>query len=377
MRRKILALLAVACLLLSGCTDWTDGSYTSIKPHTERQQQIANQNVSVATYQQLRSALIEMVESGNQSLLINVANMNQDSVEADMERVLQYITKVNPIGVYAVEKISYELGTSGGQPALSVTVEYNHNRAEILRIKQAKGRQEANEILYDALEGFETGVVMRVSQYQTTDYAQLVQNYAEEHPELIMEVPQVTVTTYPESGNDRVVEIIFTYQSSREALRTMQTRVRYLFTSAELYVIGNDADHEKYVQLYSFLMERNDYRIETSITPSYSLLVHGVGDSKAFALVYAAMCRKADLECMVVSGTCNGEPLFWNIICDDGVYYHVDLLRCHTDGAYQQMSDGDMSGYVWDYSAYPECVEPESESPQALTEPSEEPTEAE
>ena len=45
-------------------------------------------------------------------------------------------------------------------------------------------------------------------------------------------------------------------------------------------------------------MERYDYRIETSITPAYSLLRHGVGDSRAFAVVYAAMCQQAGLECL-------------------------------------------------------------------------------
>ena len=100
-------------------------------------------------------------------------------------------------------------------------------------------------------------------------------------------------------------------------------------------------------------MERFDYQIETSITPSYSLLCHGVGDSRSFATIYAAMCRRANVECQVVSGTKNGDAWYWNLICENGIYYHVDLLESSAAGYLRKLSDAQMDGYVWDYSAYP------------------------
>ena len=71
--------------------------------------------------------------------------------------------------------------------------------------------------------------------------------------------------------------------------------------------------------------------------------------------MYAAMCRLAGLECMTVTGTHAGDPWTWNIVLDDGHYYHVDLLRCSELGGYHEFTDPEMSGYVWDYTAYPEC----------------------
>jgi transglutaminase-like putative cysteine protease len=100
-------------------------------------------------------------------------------------------------------------------------------------------------------------------------------------------------------------------------------------------------------------MERFDYKIETSNTPAYSLLRYGVGDSKAFATVYSAMCRNAGLECQVVSGTRSGEAWYWNYILIDDIYYHVDLLADNESDAFYAMRSEDMIGYVWDYSVYP------------------------
>ena len=126
-------------------------------------------------------------------------------------------------------------------------------------------------------------------------------------------------------------------------------------------------------------MERNEYEISTSITPAYSLLRHGVGDSKAFATVYAAMCRAADLDCLVVSGTRDGEPWTWNMICQDDVFYHIDLVRSNHEGELVLNYEKDMEGYVWDYSAYPvseppAVVTPPAQTAEETTEPDEENT---
>ena len=126
------------------------------------------------------------------------------------------------------------------------------------------------------------------------DFTQLVRDHAEEHPETVMEPPQVTAAAYG-AGSYRVVELTDTNQTSRDALRQMQSQGKPVFDAASLYVSGDGEDRQKLSQLYAFLMERFDYKIETSITPAYSLLRHGVGDSRAFATVYAAMCRLAGL----------------------------------------------------------------------------------
>ena len=100
-------------------------------------------------------------------------------------------------------------------------------------------------------------------------------------------------------------------------------------------------------------MERFDYKIETSITPVYSLLRYGVGDSKAIAMVYSIMCQNAELPCQVVSGTKNGEAYYWNLIHFEDTDCHVDLLACSEAGEFSVMYPENMPGYVWDYSVYP------------------------
>lgn len=368
MKKASLAALVALCLLLSGCTGWMNGSYSSVHPFTDRGQQNNEQIVSVSSYSQLRETLADLVERSGESILLNVQKMDQALLPENMEKAVAYVLENTPIGAYAVERITYEQGTRAGQDVLFVTAEYNHNRPEILRMKRARSMEDVKKIVSTTMDQCEARVVLVAENYFNLDLAQFVKNYADENPDIIMEVPQVTVNMYPEQGSARVLEIVFSYQTNRDNLRNMQSRVRPLFTSAELYVSGNHADQEKYAQLYAFLMERHEYTVETSITPSYSLLVHGVGDSRAFATVYAAMCRRAGLKCMVVSGTCEGEPMFWNMIKVGDRYAHVDLLRSNREQHFAMWTDADMDGYVWDYSAYPACKPPQSVGPSDIQE---------
>lgn len=370
MKQKVICLMLSMSLLLGGCSVF-DRSYVSVEPHREQRQTMQTDAIVAANYLELLGALEKMIESGTEVAAIKVPEYPEEDLERGMNRAVRHSLQNDPIGSYAVSNILYELGSSGGVPAVSVSIVYHHNRSEIQRIRKAADTQAAERIVAEALKAYEPGIVILVEEYEIRDFTQFVQDYAEENPQSVMEIPQVSQSSYG-TGKDRVLELIFTYQTNRDSLRRMQTQVQPVFDSASLYVSGEGEDFQKFSQLYGFLMERFDYKFETSITPAYSLLRHGVGDCRAFATVYAAMCRSAGLQCMTVTGTRSGEPWTWNIVLDDGSYYHVDLLRSNLSGQFREQTDEEMRTYVWDYSAYPACsgreTEHESEPPETAAE---------
>ena len=352
MRNRMIAFAAALCLLLTGCS-WMDGSYVSITPHQEQLTGTQSGTVSASNYYQLRRALEDLVSAGTESAVIHVAEYQQDLVEKGMEAAVYYICELLPLGAYAVDGIEYEIGTGGGQPAISVSISNIHGRSELRKVRKVETMEQVQQAVEEVLGQCGDSLVLLVDRYYEWDLIQMVEDYADENPNLVMETPQVAVGLYPESGIRRVVELKFTYQTSRDALRQMQTQVQRVFASASLYVSSDSDETRKFSQLYTFLTERFDYKIETSITPAYSLLCHGVGNSEAFACAYAAICRQAGLDCRVISGTRAGEAWFWNMIREEDVYYHVDLLQSKDTGQLQKLTDEQMQGYVWDYSAYP------------------------
>ena len=353
MKRSVICLGLAVAVILGGCS-WMGGGYVSITPHREQLAEVQTGSLSASGYTQLRNILAELTENGAESAVIHVLEYDAAELEEDMKSAVRYITEILPVGAYAIDKVDYEIGTSAGQPAISVTITYLHGRAELRQLRTVDNVEEVKTAIQKTLENCDDSLVINVQNYSDLDIVQFVADYAAENPNVVMEIPQVAIGFYPEQGIRRVLELKFTYQTSRDTLRAMQTQVRRVFTSAALYVNQNATDAQKFAQLYTFLTERSpEYKIETSITPSYSLLNHGVGDGKAFATVYAAMCRNAGLDCQTVTGTRNGEAWNWNLICEEGKYYHVDLLASSEAGELIRLTDQEMEGYVWDYSAYP------------------------
>ncbi len=354
--KRIFCVCLVLCLLLGGCANLFDGHYVSITPFEGHISDLGNQAVSAANYSQLCSALQSLTASGSTEGIISVSHYNQATVRQDMTKAISEVRSQDPITAYAVDAIQFEVGTNAGKPAIALTISYLHDRTEIQKIRRVSQMEDARQQIGEELAKCSTGVVFYVENYQQQDIAQWVEDFGALYPESVMETPTTTVNVYPQEGTARVMEIKFTYQNSRDSLRNMQEQVSPIFASAVLYVSGDAEERAKFSQLYAFLVERfEDYSIKTSITPTYSLLIHGVGDAKAFATVYSAMCRQAGLKCVTVGGTRNGEPWYWNIIQDGENYYHVDLLQCRQNSAFRARTDGEMDGYVWDYSAYAVC----------------------
>lgn len=368
MKVRLLALLLVLSLTLGGC-GWFRGSYVNVTPYRHQSANTQNQVISAWNYRQLQEALEALVSMGTEKSVIDIANYDAEIVGQNLNQAMDYIRTEYPIGAYAVEDIQCEVGTSSGKPAIAVSITYRRSRAELYRIQKLRNMEEAERAIGNALKNFDTVIIMEIREYQEQDFLQIVETYAATYPEYVMEVPQVTTGVYG-NGESRVVELTFSYQTSRDSLRQMKSQVKSIFDSASLYVGSASTDRQRYSQLYGFLMERFDYTLETSITPAYSLLHHGVGDSRAFALVYASMCRRANLDCRIITGTRNGEPWTWNLVKDNERYYHVDLLRSSETGEFREFLDRDMSGYVWDYSAYPECVAPHAPAETPSPEPS-------
>lgn len=352
MSRRLTALV-LALMLLSGCS-WMEGNYVSVTPHQVGSNQPADENTrSVSTYTQLRNALVELIDAGDTESLISLADYPRENVERDMERAVQYAVGTYPVGAYAVKSIDYDFGTGLGALAMSVDITYRHSSEKIAEIRTVRQISGAEKAIADALDEGAQTLVLQVTGYQETDFRQIVEGYAQRNPDRVMEIPSVTVQTFPDHGDTRVLELTFSYRTDWETLRSMREQVQPVFSSAALYVSGQAEDRIKFSQLHAFLTERFDYTIASTQTPAYSLLCQGTGDSQAFSLVYAAMCSRIGLEAMTVNGTRDGIAHWWNLINIDGTWYHLDLLA---SAQFLPLSDGQMTGYDWDQTAYPAAV---------------------
>ena len=86
MKQKLLPLLLALSLLLTGC-GWMDGRYSSVTPHLEQRQDTQPEVIVASDYLDLMDALEEMIQSGSESGVINVADYPADAVENGADEV--------------------------------------------------------------------------------------------------------------------------------------------------------------------------------------------------------------------------------------------------------------------------------------------------
>ena len=346
-RRFVLWTLILAIMMLCGCNAWMNGSYASVTPHKEQNFLPEQTMMTPKTYEDVIQILENMVKSGQHRSTISMEKMDEDW-HRYIEDVVDYVRDICPIGAYAVSDITYDISTNNGKAAISVEISYRRSIADIDAVMYAESTEEIEEILQNALKAFSVCVTVCVEDYAGYDFDQMVQDYALAYPQYVIETPQVSATMYPNDGKDRIVELVFNYDTSRASLQQMQEQVSRIFSAAETYVSGDGLPMEKFAQMYAFLMSRYNYTVQSSGTPAYSLLYHGIGDSKAFASVFSAMCSQAGLECKVISGVCSGQSWYWNEICVEDKVYYVDLLRCQEMGKFFCKTAQEMTEYDWE-----------------------------
>ena len=77
----LLCILLLSLCLLCGCTHWMDGSYASVTPNHSSQDSNTEDVIHVSSYESIRSALITLIESGEQEAILYVSGLSDVMME--------------------------------------------------------------------------------------------------------------------------------------------------------------------------------------------------------------------------------------------------------------------------------------------------------
>jgi hypothetical protein len=204
--------------MLSGC-NWMDGEPVSVTPHRVHSQTGSDIKLSATNEKELEAALADLIATGKEKGVIFVGGYDQNEVTQGMERAVEYTLSMTPLGAYAVEAMDWDLGNSGGKPAIALEITYRRSLTGLRSIRRLSDMDAAAGAIEKALSDHAASLVLEVAVYEEVDISQWVEDYAQQNPQYVMEIPEVTVGVYPESGKTRIVELKFTFQNSRDNLR--------------------------------------------------------------------------------------------------------------------------------------------------------------
>lgn len=359
-RFQLAALFLALALALSGCGGILVNEYTAETPHVEQHAVSDDDALTAENYLSLKNAILSFVEDGVEEGLIRIYDYSGD-VEEDLSAATYEVAKTDPLGAYAVDYMTHDCALIVSYYEAHISIKFRRTPEEIAAIQRVTGAYTLEELLQQTMiEGGES-LVARLSYFNDQDVEEMTRKFYEENPAVIMERPQVSVNVYPDSGYVRIVEIRLEYDRPAEELLELREAVATNVRAAREYVRYRSTEAGKLQLLYTYLQERFAYDVGETTTPVYSFLCEGIAGGEGCAKSLQLICDEMGLECRTVSGNRGGEPHDWNIVCVDGDYRHVDLLRALSEGQepLPLYTDGEMTDYFWDAEAYPACEWPE------------------
>lgn len=367
MKRLLLLLLLLTAL--TGCTLAPD-TYLSVTDYTPAGMQTTLPGgITVYNYEELKDAILRFVETGQTEGTIRAVNYD-GNVEEELTQAAYEVTKLHPVGAYAVDYMTHDCTFIVNYYEINLTFTFRRTAQEIEQIETISTQSSFRARLEQALRNGESRLALRMASYRDWDVSAMVSDYCAAHPDLVMEQPRVTVSTYPTEGTVRIVEVDLEWNHSRSELERMKNAVHESIDAAAEYIRYRQGDREKLELLFTYLLERFSYAPGETVTPLYDALCAGVVDPTGMAQAWQLICDQAGMECYTVSGLRSGEAYQWNIVAVDGYYRHVDLAQCVSERGFLYLQDdGDMSDYYWNTDQSPACVPYPEEFPAEQEQP--------
>ena len=137
------------------------------------------------------------------------------SAASDVDQACLEVTQEDPMGAYAVDYIKHDVGQTASYYQVDVKLAYTKTKEEIAQVISVTGSSAVVRELRDLVGAHPDRAVFRISYWTGEDSASSIRRAAEEacgedRPR------DIAVTLYPDSGTQRVVEIVFDWPENVE-----------------------------------------------------------------------------------------------------------------------------------------------------------------
>lgn len=328
MKKRALALSLALSLALTGCASMLDRSYEVSTPHVDRPVTGEDPSVlQVKNYRELVQAVLYLVSRGEETGTIQMPDYNGD-VEADLTAACLEVATEDPLGAYCVDYIKHETARVVGSDQAELTIRYRRSREQVNSMVKVTGTSAIRTELREALSLFQREVVLRVAYFagDADSIAGLIRQSYYDNPAWALGFPGVEIALYPDSGRERVVEILLTYAEEPGALQKkgeqLSAAVEELAEELE-GLSGRDVLKEA----ARLLRERAVYDPTGESTPLAAFTGQPC-DDEGLSLALVLLCRNAGVTAQVVEGTVPGgegrEERFWVMISPEGGNWYLD-----------------------------------------------------
>jgi len=366
-----LVICLTALLMLSGCADILEDATYFESPH-----QIAvderppDEVIQVSNYTQLEEAIFEFVAQYMDTVRLRIYSYD-GNIDSDIDKLCFELQHYDPIGSYAISDITYSMQTIVSYIEIELKIEYEREKSQIDSIITVSTQRFLMTELLSALSNYQDEALFRTTLRTITsdEIMNLVKVVYYQNPRTVVMLPVMAVDTFPNSGDDRIYELVFRNYEPPSILRQYSTTLaEYVRRNAES--AGGDTDAEILLSLAKNLIGAcvydegvaktiSEHGAQNLAVTAYGALINGSAVGEGFAMAFKALCDELGFNCSVVLGYLDGMVHAWNIVAIYGEYYHIDISMCAFNGIETMFlkTDADIEElYSWDKENTVRCT---------------------
>ena len=360
---SIIIVIAMAIIILTGCSNLLDMSITNITPqNAPPYTRPPVEQITVSDYEELILTILELItEHETEVQLIYYQNEGED-VQAEISRAIQEIQYEHPIGVYAVARISAEATRIVTHFEIDIEIEYRRTKEQIDSIINAPTLRYMMTQLLNIMSEYRDEAVFRTRlQFTEDEITEFIREIYYQNPRRIIMMPAVAVEVFPEEGTDRIYEIKFGYIDDQSILLGYSENLE-LYVRQEAQRAVGTTDSEILLSLARGLIDSTEFdentarSIHTHGAPNYAAtafgaLVRGSAVGEGFAMAFKALCDELRFDNRIVLGYYDGMVHAWNVVLLYGYFYHIDIAMCVVNGIETAFLKSDVDFeemYSWD-----------------------------
>jgi hypothetical protein len=367
--KKIMSFLVAMAIFLSltGCANMLEEEYLSIEEHsyTSPENDVTVNVVEVSNYKELLDSIINMIAEYSEEETVRFTNYSGD-IENDVADVCVEIMNNTPIGAYSTYYVGYTINKFVSYYEAEISIIYKKTEEQVVSVIKAEDDDDVKNELEQALRYNMDYIALDTKSENITKeiIVDFIKDTYYENPEYAIIMPEITVSVYPEDGDEHIVEAEMEYPYIDSLMSAMQSR---LDSKIQVYKdeLAQENDYMKLEKLCSMIYENvvcdntnmteENYAATDAMNTAYSALVSAKASSEGIAMAVKMICDSMNIECYVVIGKLDDNVHAWNIVDYNGNYYHLDASR-YGNGIFLVNDEEIKSNYWWDTSAFPKCV---------------------
>ena len=357
MKKTGILLTLAASLLLTGCSAMLERDYSHVTPHNAAPTTEGDPSILRAeSYQELVNALVYLVNLGAERGTIRLYTDSED-VEDFLSDACLEVVQEDPLGAYCVEFITYSVDPVVTFSQAEVDITYRRTREQVASIVQATGAAAIRSELGTALTSFAPERTLRIHYFEEDEafIQDLARQAYYDAPAFALGMPEISVSIYPNSGRQRIVEITLNYPLDHAELLARQSELAGAVDKLAQELTALPV-RERLQAATQAVLEAGELDPLGGST-AYDLFRSGSASSEGLVLSFAALCQRLALPCHVAQGFYQDQPHFWAVVLTGEGWRHLDLtLAGQEDGPLFTDLQFQELGYSWDSSSLPACV---------------------